>query len=116
MARRFSPAAARAYFATALQLCRLSGVQPSLLLHGLDFLGGDDVHSLAFFPAMRHPSTVKLARMRGLLTEYASRFRVVPLTEHAAAVERDGRLPRVTPRLPEGGSKEYPARCAEQPQ
>jgi peptidoglycan/xylan/chitin deacetylase (PgdA/CDA1 family) len=40
--RQFSRAAAWAHFRLALALCRLTGVGPSLLLHPLDFLGGDD--------------------------------------------------------------------------
>src|SRR5262245_38374209 len=38
----FSRTAARLYFRTALWLCRLTWTQPSLLLHSVDFLGGDD--------------------------------------------------------------------------
>ena len=37
-----SPVLARAYFATALGLCKLTGTPMSLLLHPLDFLGADD--------------------------------------------------------------------------
>ena len=52
---QFSRLAARVYFRTALRLCRLTGVAPSLLLHPLDFLGGDEEQDLAFFPAMGMP-------------------------------------------------------------
>src|SRR5690606_10638131 len=38
---QYSVRAARAYLHTAIRLCRLRGVAPSLLLHPLDFLGGD---------------------------------------------------------------------------
>ncbi len=34
-------------------MCRLRGVEPSVLLHPLDFLGANDIDSLAFFPGMR---------------------------------------------------------------
>ena len=37
----FSPALALAYFRTALAMCQMTGTQPSLLLHPLDFLGCD---------------------------------------------------------------------------
>ena len=40
------------YFKRSLQVCRVAGVEPSLLLHPLDFLGADDVDSLRFFPGM----------------------------------------------------------------
>src|SRR5580700_7817554 len=38
----YSTAMAMAYFRTALALCRLTATPPSILLHPLDFLGGDD--------------------------------------------------------------------------
>ena len=43
------------YFRSALLACRALGIAPSLLLHPLDFLDGDDVATLAFFPAMQMP-------------------------------------------------------------
>ena len=39
----FSPLAAKAYWRSAVAACSLTGVQPSLLLHPLDFLSGDDI-------------------------------------------------------------------------
>jgi len=38
-----SPALGRLYFNTALRLCSLTGVQPSILLHPLDFRGSEVV-------------------------------------------------------------------------
>ena len=38
----YSPRLARCYFRFALAMCRTFTVSPSLLLHPLDFLGGDD--------------------------------------------------------------------------
>ncbi len=52
----FSPVLSSLYFRFALRLCRSANIQPSLLLHPLDFLGADDVPELAFFPAMKIPS------------------------------------------------------------
>ena len=40
----FSPFAAKMYWRISLALCRATGVQPSLLLHPLDFLCGEVVH------------------------------------------------------------------------
>ncbi|MEA2604886.1 MAG: hypothetical protein QOF89_5878 [Acidobacteriota bacterium] len=87
-----SPALGRLYFNTALRLCRLTGVQPSILLHPLDFLGCDDTDALAFFPAMRRPGAWKLARVSEHLAALCRRFEVLPLGEHAARLERGGRL------------------------
>jgi hypothetical protein len=78
----FSPALARTYFSTAMQLCRLNGVQPSLLLHPLDFLGGDDDKDLSFFPAMNLKGEFKVDFVASVLQQYAAQFEVLPLVEH----------------------------------
>lgn len=41
---------ALSYFRTALLMCRLIGIQPSLLLHPLDFLDASEIPELSFFP------------------------------------------------------------------
>jgi len=64
----YSVGLALMYFKTALALCRLSRVMPSLLLHPLDFLGGDDVANLDFFPAMRLPKEEKLRVLGRILS------------------------------------------------
>ncbi len=48
----FSKKFALAYWEAALISCRLAGVNPSILLHSLDFLGTEDLSSLQFFPGM----------------------------------------------------------------
>jgi hypothetical protein len=87
-----SPALGSLYFKSALGLCRLAGVEPSVLLHPLDFLGGDDVEALAFFPAMRKPGAWKLARVSEHLAALAKRFEVLPMGEHVERLERGARL------------------------
>jgi peptidoglycan/xylan/chitin deacetylase (PgdA/CDA1 family) len=91
----FSRVAARAYFRTALGLCRALGVEPSILLHPLDFLGRDDLEGFDFFPGMRLPGTVKRSRVAAYLDDLARRFRIVPLCVHADAVAE--RAPGITP-------------------
>ncbi|MCB1234082.1 MAG: polysaccharide deacetylase family protein [Verrucomicrobiae bacterium] len=78
-----APAVARGYFKAALALCRMTGVEPSLLLHPLDFLGGDDVPELAFFPAMNRDGAWKTARTREFLEMLVRDFRPVTMEEHA---------------------------------
>ena len=85
----FSRLAARGYWKTALTMCRAASVQPSLLLHPLDFLSGDDAPELAFFPAMNMPVEEKLAFVDGILDEYMKGFDVVSMKEHADAVGDD---------------------------
>ena len=83
---QFSALLALSYFRVALTLCQAAGVEPSLLLHPLDFLGMEDAPELAFFPAMRMPTQAKLRLVRRVLGTFAGRYRVVPLEEHARHV------------------------------
>jgi peptidoglycan/xylan/chitin deacetylase (PgdA/CDA1 family) len=80
----FSPAAALAYFRSAMHLCRITGTEPSLLLHPLDFLGCDDESDLSFFPAMNIPSSKKLRFVERILDMYCDKFEVVSMWRHAA--------------------------------
>ena len=99
-----SPAVARAYLGSALSLCRAFHVQPSMLLHPLDFLGGDEEPELAFFPGMRQAGNIKRARLRGYLQMLARTHRVQTLGEAAATLDgraycRRTEAPELRPRL-----------------
>lgn len=83
----FSAPVARMYFRAALMMCRLAGVQPSLLLHPLDFLGADDVPELGFFPAMNRGGEWKMKIATEMLRMFCDKFEVVPMTEHARRIE-----------------------------
>jgi peptidoglycan-N-acetylglucosamine deacetylase len=82
----FSRSLALFYFRLALGLCRLTGTQPSLLLHPLDFLGCEDVPELSFFPGMSLPSRTKLETLSQAIALLTRNFRVVSMEEHAQAV------------------------------
>jgi peptidoglycan-N-acetylglucosamine deacetylase len=82
----FSRSLALLYFRLALFLCRLTGTQPSLLLHPLDFLGCEDVPELSFFPGMSLPSRTKLETLSRAIALLTRNFRVVSMQEHAQAV------------------------------
>ena len=84
----FSPLAAKLYWRTALTLCRATGVQPSLLLHPLDFLNGDDVPALKFFPGMSMPIARKMSILGDIIATFGDTFEVVTMSEHAAAFKR----------------------------
>ncbi|TAM90601.1 polysaccharide deacetylase [bacterium] len=73
---------ARRYFRFALTLCRLSNTEPSILLHPLDFLGGDDVPELAFFPAMNMSAGRKLAIVADACEALSESFTVRPLLDY----------------------------------
>ena len=79
----FSRLAAKTYWQTALQACKLSGVEPSLLLHPLDFLSATDAPELKFFPAMNLPLETKLEMMDEILIALERNFRVVNMQTHA---------------------------------
>lgn len=95
----YSPALARAYFATAMYACRIAGIGPSILLHPLDFLAADDVDALAFFPGMALPLQRKLETVAAGLDLLTRHFDVRPVGEHAAELERRGGLRVVAPRF-----------------
>jgi peptidoglycan-N-acetylglucosamine deacetylase len=78
-----SPALALGYFRTALSLCKLTGTEPSILLHPLDFLSGSDCPELGFFPAMNLDPDVKRSVVLKSLQALASEFEVLPLRDVA---------------------------------
>lgn len=88
-----SPFIALRFFQAALTLCQLNRVQPSLLLHPLDFMGKEDDADLAFFPGMAMARERKLAFVDRVLTIYAQRYRVVTMAEHAHEAAADEQLP-----------------------
>ncbi|CAN5497626.1 polysaccharide deacetylase family protein [soil metagenome] len=79
----FSKFAARNYWKTALKMCKMSGVQPSLLLHPLDFLSGEDAPEVKLFPAMNLPIEKKLEFVSEILEMFMAKFEVVSMREHA---------------------------------
>jgi hypothetical protein len=82
---RFSRSLALGYYRAALRMCEMTGTQPSLLLHPLDFMGKEDVSTLNFFPGMDLAREPKLELMGTLVDDLRSRFQVVPMIEHARA-------------------------------
>lgn len=80
--------AATAYWKSALTACRLFRVQPSVLLHPLDFLGCDDLGILSRFPGMRLPAEKKLAIVDRVLGDLSRTHRVVTMREHATRLAR----------------------------
>lgn len=89
----FSPRAARAYFRSALRVCRLAGTEPSILMHPLDLLGKDDVLTLPFFPGMNLDSETKLRRVTGYLSDFQNEFEILPLGRYARMLKDRTGLP-----------------------
>jgi peptidoglycan/xylan/chitin deacetylase (PgdA/CDA1 family) len=79
----YSPTLSLLYFRSALALCRAMHVEPSLLLHPLDFLTSDDVPELAFFPAMRCTGSKKRHCLDGFLSVLKHKRQVVGVRSHS---------------------------------
>ena len=80
---RFSTALMAAYLETALRLCRLTGTEPSFLIHPLDLLGPDQAPELAFFPGMDVGSQRKLEIFHRVLRRLEKSFTLVNMSQHA---------------------------------
>lgn len=80
---------AKTYLRMSLALCRAMRVEPSLLLHPLDFLGGDEEPELAYFPGMKQSGSVKRERLRNYFDYLAKTHRCTTLGE--AVAHMDGR-------------------------
>jgi hypothetical protein len=101
---RFSPVLARTYFRMAMMLCRLTHISPSLLLHPLDFLGGDDIKELSFFPAMNLRGEEKVKLVGDILSIYSDYYTVVPMHEHVHALSEEGKIVTVKPNFKSVGN------------
>ena len=84
----FSKLAAKTYWKTAVQMCKLTGTQLSLLLHPLDFLSGEDAPELKFFPAMNLPIEKKLEFMSDILETFQDSFSILNMRQHAESVAK----------------------------
>jgi peptidoglycan/xylan/chitin deacetylase (PgdA/CDA1 family) len=86
-----------AYLRSAIRACRAFGVQPSFLLHPLDFLGAEQAPGLAFFPGMTMPGDRKRDLVVQVLRVLGESFQLVSMEHHAGAVLAAGRLPERVP-------------------
>lgn len=95
----YSPLLARLYFKMAVQMCRISGTQLSLLLHPLDFLGKNDVSELAYFPGMSLSAEQKLVLVSEFLETLSANYSVVTMRQHASQAVATPGLEMVMPRF-----------------
>ena len=91
----FSKLAARAYWKSAVKMCKMTGTQLSLLLHPLDFLAAEDAPELKFFPGMNLPLEKKLEFVSEILETFGKDFEIVNMRRHAALVAED-KLPVIS--------------------
>lgn len=78
-----SPRLSETYLASALWMCKLARIGPSLLLHPLDLMGGDEVPGLSFFPAMQTPGALKRERIGRYLDQLQARYELTSLGTYA---------------------------------
>ena len=90
---QYSKTLAITYWRMALTLCRITRVEPSLLLHPLDFMGYDDFadadkgSDLSFFPAMKSPTADKVALVGEVIDLLARHYHIVTMADHAQAID-----------------------------
>lgn len=87
---RFSMMLMSIYLKMALSMCRLTGTNPSFLLHPLDMIGGDDVKKLAFFPGMDISGNRKTVIFEKVLGELSKHYALVNMSSHASSVLGEG--------------------------
>ncbi|MBN3888826.1 MAG: polysaccharide deacetylase family protein [Nostoc sp. JL31] len=93
----FSSEVALLYLRIALWLCKVTRVQPSLLLHPTDFVSQEDVPELSFFPGMSIPTYKKLAIVNKSLEIISSQFNVLTVGQHAKFAADGRTLPVLVP-------------------
>ena len=82
---QYSDGLARLYWRTAVTLCRIQGVAPTLLLHPTDFLDSTDVPRMNFFPAMGIPAARKIALVRFAISQLQKHWTTGTVAAHARA-------------------------------
>ena len=85
------------YLRCAIRACHVTRVQPSFLLHPLDFLGAEEAPGLSFFPGMDMPGDRKRELVVRALRILGESFQLVPMEHHAGAILAAGRLPERAP-------------------
>ncbi|MEP6571609.1 MAG: polysaccharide deacetylase family protein [Gemmatimonadota bacterium] len=94
---RFSEELMVGYLRTALAACRLTGIEPSFLLHPLDLLGGDQVPQLAFFPGMDLTGRRKVELFHRVLRVLGEHYTLVNMSTHARSLLARPRLRTLVP-------------------
>lgn len=89
----YSPGIARGYFRAGLEACRTAGIEPTILFHPLDWLGGDEVPALRFFPGMGLTAATKIGLLKESLRMLSKLFILETMGVTAARLLEGGGLP-----------------------
>lgn len=100
----FSRRLALGYFRTALAACRVDGVEPSILFHPLDWLDGEEVPELRFFPGMQLSVTRKVALLQDSLRLLKQSFSMETMGAQALRLDGNSALPERDARASRGGN------------
>jgi peptidoglycan-N-acetylglucosamine deacetylase len=77
---------AKFYLWMALTLCQILRVEPSILLHSLDFIAADRAPALSHFPGIGQDTEKKCALTIAFIQQIQKRFTLMNLTEYAELV------------------------------
>ena len=77
------------YLNTVLTMCRLSKTSPSFLLHPLDFLGGDEIPELKFFPGMQLSGKKKEEIFTTVMDMLSKHYEFVNMKTYAEAISKN---------------------------
>lgn len=80
------------YLRFSIFMCKITGTQPSYLLHPLDLIGKDVVPSLAFFPGMNIHSDRKLKIFEIAMRIMKKHFELLPMGEFAGRLSKDRKI------------------------
>lgn len=93
----YGRALAHAYFRIAMRLLQQRRVEPSLLLHPLDFVGAGEVPGLSFFPGMNLSLEHKLGVLDDAIGTLARGHAILAVEDHAQAILARGGLKLLEP-------------------
>jgi len=95
---RYSKSLALFYFNTAVRLCRLFGIEPSLILHPTDLLGKEDAPEMSFFPGMDLERKHKISIIKSAITSLQKSYDLVKMSEHAKRIKSVHSLKTMVPK------------------
>jgi len=81
------------YLSLAIRFCKMTGTEPSFLLHPLDLIGGDQVRELAFFPGMDIPSDRKKDVFQYVIHKLLQHFELINMKQFATYLNESEKIP-----------------------